>query len=356
LIVATHGRSFWILDDIGPLREFANIVSHRDAALLKPSPAVLARRSTGTDTPIPLDEPAGRNPPDGAVVDFYLPQAVKSEVAIEIIDSHGRVVRRVASSDPSGLSEEQRAHERIPAYWIRRPKPLTSAAGMHRFIWDLHYNTPRAARRGYPISAVPADTPQEPQGPRAIPGTYRVRLRIGSRELEQPLTLIPDPRVGMRQEEYVAQLALAEDLALALDSSTTKLLQVKYLRGKLKELDAAKAAGLAPLAKALDEHLQSLQEPAPNAGDGGAPPGIERVNREIAGLYQQIVGVDAAPTQAQRSAAEILFKEWQLIAASSVKIWQENLVGLNQALAKARMPVLRGDAIAEDENDSTDEE
>jgi len=356
LIVATHGRSFWILDDIGPLREFANIVSHRDAALLKPSPAVLARRSTGTDTPIPPDEPAGRNPPDGAVVDFYLQHAVKSEVAIEIIDSHGRVVRRVASSDPSGLSEERRAHERIPAYWIRQPKPLTSAAGMHRFIWDLHYNTPRAARRGYPISAVPADTPQEPQGPRAIPGTYRVRLRIGSRELEQPLTLIADPRVGMRQEEYVAQLALADDLALALDSSTTKLLQVKYLRGKLKELDAAKAAGLAPLAKALDEHLQSLQDPAPNAGDSGAPRGIERVNREMAGLYQQIVGVDAAPTQAQRSAAEILFKEWHLIAASSVKIWQENLVGLNQALTKARMPVLRGDAIAADENDSTDEE
>jgi photosystem II stability/assembly factor-like uncharacterized protein len=356
LIVATHGRSFWILDDIGPLREFANNISHRGAILLKPSPAVLARRSTGTDTPIPPDEPTGRNPPDGAVVDFYLPQAVKGEVAIEISDSQGRVVRRVSSSDPGGSSEEQRAHERIPAYWIRQPKPLTPAAGMHRFIWDLHYNTPRAARRGYPISAVPADTPQEPQGPRAIPGTYRVRLRMGGRELEQPLTLIQDPRVGMSQEEYVARLALAEDLAQALDSSTTKLLQVKYLRGKLPELDAAKAAGIAPLAKALDEQLKSLQEPVPKAEDSGAPRGIERLNREMAGLYIQVADVDAAPTQAQRSAAEILLKEWRLIAASSAKIWQENLAGLNQALAKARMPVLRGDATAADENDSSDEE
>jgi photosystem II stability/assembly factor-like uncharacterized protein len=357
LIVATHGRSFWILDDIGPLREFANIMAHPDTTLLKPSPAVLARRSTGTDTPIPPDEPAGRNPPTGAVIDYYLPQAAKSEVSIEILDSHGIVVRRAASSDPSGLSEEERAHELIPAYWIRQPKSLLPTAGMHRFIWDFRYIRPLAAKRGYPISAVPADTPQEPRGPRAIPGMYRVRLRIGKREWEQPLTLLADPRVGVSQQEYAAQLAIAQNLAQLLDSSTTKLLQVKYLRGKLKALGVPTAGAIAPLAKSLDEQLQSLEEPAPNGlGSDDAPNGLKSVNSEIAGLYQEIVKVDAVPTQAQRSAAQLLLARWQAITTSSARIWQENLAALNQELAKARLPVLRGDTEAADEDESTDEE
>jgi hypothetical protein len=324
--------------------------------LLKPSPAVLARRSTGTDTPIPPDEPAGRNPPSGAVIDYYLPQAAKGEVIIEMLDSHGSVVRRVTSSDASGLSEEDLAHELIPTYWIRPPKSLSSTAGMHRFIWDFHYTSPHAAKRGYPISAVPGDTPQEPLGPRAIPGTYRVRLRVAKREWEQPLALLPDPRVGISQQEYVAQLELAQDLARALDSSTSKLLQVKYLRGKLKELRAADSSAIAPLAKSLDEELQSLEEPAPNASGSDSPMGLKRVNGETAGLYQQLVAADAAPTQAQRAAAEFLLNEWQMIAASSARIWQQDLAALNQALTRAKLPVLRGDAEAPDEDESTDEE
>jgi len=356
LIVATHGRSFWILDDIGPLREFANTKAHPDTALLKPSPAVLAQRSTGTDTPIPPDEPAGRNPPSGAVIDYYLPQAAKGEVVIEMLDSHGSVVRRVTSSDPSGLSEEDLAHELIPTYWIRPPKSLSSTAGMHRFVWDFQYTTPHAAKRDYPISAVPGDTPQEPLGPRAIPGTYRVRLRVGKREWEQPLTLLPDPRVGVSQQEYVAQLELAQSLAQALDSSTTKLLQVRYLRGKLKELRAAQTGAIAPLARSLDEQLQTLEEPAPHALGIDTPAGLKRVNGEIAGLYQQLLAADAAPTQAQRMAAEFLLNEWQMMATSSARIWQQNLEALNEELAKAELPVLRGDAEAPDEDESTDEE
>jgi hypothetical protein len=325
--------------------------------LLKPSPAVLARRSTGTDTPIPPDEPAGRNPPAGAVIDYYLPQALKSDVSIEILDSRGIVVRHAASSDANDVSNEERAHELIPTYWIRQPKSLMATAGMHRFIWDFRYTTPHAAKRGYPISAVPADTPQEPRGPRAIPGTYRVRLRIGKREWEQPLTLLADPRVGANQQDYVAQLALAQSMAQLLDSSTTKLLQVKYLRGRLKELGVATAGAIGSLAKSLEEQLQSLEDGPPNrlGGDDG-PGGLKRVNSEIATLYQEIVDVDAAPTQAQRSAAQILLTKSQEIAVSSARIWQDNLATLNQELAKARLPILRGDIEAADENESTDEE
>ncbi len=216
MIVATHGRSFWVLDDIGPLRE---VVSATAVTLLKPSPAVRARRSTGTDTPIPPDEPSGRNPPDGAVIDYYLPQAAKGAVAIEVLDSNGAVVRRASSTDPVGFSATEREKELIPQYWIRQPKALATTAGMHRFVWDLHGTTPRAVRRSFPISAVPSDTPQEPLGPPVVPGVYRVRLEMGSRKWEQPLTVLPDPRVSIDRQEYAAQFALAKGLAEALDAS-----------------------------------------------------------------------------------------------------------------------------------------
>ena len=154
LIVATHGRAFWILDDIGPRvpwqtgsqrcrapearRGLPHSAQHRDGY------AHSARRTPG------------RNPPSGAIIDYYLPRAEKQALRIEVLDSGGKLVRRVQSTDVLGPSPEERAREMIPAYWMRQPSPLATAAGAHRFIWDLHATTPRAARRGYPIAAVPA--------------------------------------------------------------------------------------------------------------------------------------------------------------------------------------------------------
>jgi photosystem II stability/assembly factor-like uncharacterized protein len=354
LIVATHGRSFWVLDDIGPLREALGAAAA--VTLLKPSPAVRARRSTGSDTPIPPDEPSGRNPPDGAVIDYYLPQSAKGVVAIEVLDSNGAVVRRVSSTDPVGFSAAEGEKELIPAYWIRQPKALATTAGMHRFVWDLHCTTPRAVRRSFPISAVPKDTPQEPSGPRVAPGLYRVRLEIGSRKWEQPLTVTPDPRVGIGQQDYAAQFALAKALAEALDASTAKAQEIKSLRAQLKKLGAAQGAAIAEQAKELDEHFESLMDQGANAQAGGTHRGLERVNGDIQGLYSQVVNVDAAPTRAQQSAADSLFQEWKSIAAASAKIWQDGLAPLNQTLTHARLPALRSDAAAPEEGESNDEE
>jgi hypothetical protein len=354
LIVATHGRSFWVLDDIGPLR--AVLSAAAPATLIKPSPAVRVRRSTGTDTPIPPDEPSGRNPPNGAVIDYYLPQAAKGAVAIEILDSNGAVLRRVSSTDPVGFSAAEREKELIPQYWIRQPKALATTAGMHRFVWDLHGTTPRALRRGFPISAVPNDTPQEPLGPPVVPGVYRVRLESGGHQWEQPLTVMPDPRVGIGQQDYAAQFVLAKDLAEALDASTAKAQEIKALRAQLKTLHAPQAAAIAEQAKELDEHFESLMEQGANAQPSAAHRGLERVNGDILSLYTQVNEADAAPTQAQQSAADSLLQEWKSIAAASAKIWQDDLAPLNQALTRAKLPVLRSDAAAPEEGESTDEE
>jgi hypothetical protein len=174
-----------------------------------------------------------------------------------------------------------------------------------------------------------------------------VRLKIGSRQWEQPLTLRPDPRVGIGQPDYVAQLTLAQDLAGALDASTEKLLQLKSLRRQLNALGTAHGEEIAARLAALDKQLQMLLS--------GAQRGLERVNGDIAGLYEQVLNADAAPTQTQKSAAMVLFKDWQSIAASSDKIWQ-GLAPLNQSLAQARLPILRSDAQESEEGESTDEE
>ena len=351
LILATHGRSFWVLDDIGPLRE--ELDTKAPVTLLKPSSAIRVRRSTGTDTPIPPDEPSGRNPPDGAIIDYYLPQAAKGALSIEILDSSGALVRRVSSTDVVGFSAEERAKELIPQYWIRQPNALTTAAGMHRFVWDLHGVTPRAARRSFPISAVPQDTPQEPQGPLAAPGLYRVRLETGGHHVEQAVTVLPDPRVTIPAQDYTAQYGLAKNLAVALDASSGKAQEIKALRAQIKTLHASQAASIEAQAKELDEHFASLME---HGIEAGGQRGLERVNGEILGLYTEVDGADAAPTRAQQSAAGGLLQEWQALAAAAAKISQENLAPLNQALKRAKLPLLRSDAAAPDEGESNDEE
>ena len=350
LILATHGRSFWVLDDIGPLRAE---VEAKTVTLLKPSPAIRVRRSTGTDTPIPPDEASGRNPPNGAVIDYYLPQASRGALSIAIFDSSGTLVRRVSSADAVGFSAEEREKELIPQYWIRQPKALAASAGMHRFVWDLHGMTPRAARRSFPISAVPQDTPQEPQGPLAAPGIYRVRLETDGHHVEQAVMVLPDPRVTAQQQDYNAQFALAKSLAEALDASSAKSQEIKALRAQIKKLHTPQAAAVAAQAKELDEHFDSLME---HGIDAGGQRGLERVNGEILSLYTQVGNADAAPTQAQQALAGSLMKEWHTLATAAAQISQEDLVPLNQALKRDKLPILRSDAAAPDEGESDDEE
>jgi cell division protein FtsB len=185
---------------------------------------------------------------------------------------------------------------------------------------------------------------------------YRVRLEIGSRHWEQPLTVMPDPRVSVSQQDYAAQFALAKDLAAALDASSAKAQEVKALRAQLKKLGTAQGAAIAAQAKELDEHFDALMDQGPNAQPGGAHRGLEHVNGDILSLYTLVREADAAPTQAQRAAADSLSKEWQSLAAAAAKISQDHLAPFNQALTRAKLPALRSDAAAPDEGESTDEE
>ncbi|MDQ2763404.1 MAG: glycoside hydrolase, partial [Pseudomonadota bacterium] len=195
LVVATHGRSFWVLDGIGPLRQLAAWKKQSGPFLFTPGTTYRVRRDTNTDTPLPADEPAGENPPDGAIIDYALPADVKGPVELEILDARGSIVRRYSSSDPITPTPAELAQQLIPPYWPRITRPLAANAGMHRQVWDLHYAAPVAIRYEYPISAVPHRTPRVPQGPLALPGTYTVKLIADGRSTTAPLVITMDPRV-----------------------------------------------------------------------------------------------------------------------------------------------------------------
>jgi hypothetical protein len=234
LVIATHGRGFWILDNMTPLRELsrradqgrplqahvgAELAPPRDLApparLYKPQTAHRLRRDNWPDTPLPPEFPAGQNPPDGAIVDYYL--AADAEVSLDITTAAGAVVRHYSSREQPRSPDEKEIN--VPMYWARPPQVLSGAKGMHRFVWDLRYPAPGAAQRDFPISAIAGDTPLEPLGVLAVPGPYLVKLTAGGRTYTQPLTLKLDPRASITPPGLARQFTLASKLAGMMNRS-----------------------------------------------------------------------------------------------------------------------------------------
>jgi photosystem II stability/assembly factor-like uncharacterized protein len=192
LVVGTHGRSFWILDDVAPLRQIDDRSAAQPALLFRPQPALLWPRSVNTDTPLPPDEPAGENPPDGAIVDYWLAAPPAAPLVLEFVDAAGAVVRRFASDEPAPALDARDLT--VMSEWARAPVRLDATAGAHRFVWDLHGAAPAGAKPRLPIAAIWHDTPVEPRGAPVAPGEYTVRLVADGRVLTQPLSVRADPR------------------------------------------------------------------------------------------------------------------------------------------------------------------
>ncbi len=191
LVAGTHGRGFWVLDDIAPLRQVTPQVAAAAAHLFAPSPVYRFPRDTNTDTPLPPEEPAGQNPPDGAILYYYLKSAAAGPVTLEISDAAGKLVRRFSSADAAPAPDTAM---NVPAYWVRPFQPLLATAGMHRYVWDLHAAAAgRGGRGGCSIAAIYMDTPCS-EGAWMPPGTYTVKLTANGQSYTQSLLVKPDPR------------------------------------------------------------------------------------------------------------------------------------------------------------------
>jgi len=356
VVVATHGRSFWILDDISPLRQVTADMAQQPVHLFTPADAIRVRRSLNTDTPLPADEPAGENPPDGAIIDYYLAKPVAGGVTLEIVDSAGKLVRRYATSDKPWITAEELAKQAVPAYWVKMPETLSSAFGSHRWVWDLHYAPPMTLDPQYPISAVPHRTPRHPLGPFAAPGNYTVRLTANGQTVEAPLTVTLDPRVKAPATDIAQMFDVQMRLADMLNRSSEAVLKARSIDAQLDKLTNAKGnakKSIAAFKGQISELLNgpkedaraAAQKPAKTTATVEKPANLSGVQADVAGLYESTDRADAAPTAAQIAAVNATAAKFDAI----IKRWNElestTLPKLNATLRSAGLPEVR--AVAE---------
>ncbi len=337
LVVATHGRSFWILDDISPLRELTSPVLEAPVHLFRPATAIRIRKNQSRDTPLPPETPAGENPPTGAIIDFSLNAIPAREVTLEILDSAGKLVRKFSSNDEAQKVEDTQA---FPTYWLRPPAPLSRKVGLNRFVWDLRHSPPPALRFGYSIAvAYGENATMVPEGPLAIPGLYRVKLTVDGRSLTVPLEVKLDPRVKISPLALSQQLALEMKIIDAMNETYVTTRQVNDLRRQLKELQAKTFGEILRAVTAVDNkaaELVAVERQWPPVGVVS----VASLNGALGSLLQLLQSSDATPTSQALGA----FTTYQQLLDQQRASWSVVKVGhlepLNKLLQKRGMAAI----------------
>jgi hypothetical protein len=293
LVIGTHGRSFWILDDIESLRQVSQ-KSEQSSVLFKPAPAYRVRWNMNTDTPLPQEEPAGQNPPDGAILDYYLPENA-NDVVVEVSDAKGVLVTRFSSKDTLYTIPPVN----IPEYWIRPQEVVSAKRGGHRYVWDLHYQ-PLNLPPSYPIAAVFKNTAPRPTSPWVMPGTYTVKLIVDGKAFVQQLTVKMDPRVKTSMKDLQTQ----HDLSVKAYRNRQEILQI------VDEISAAKRI---IKNQSLIDSLDKLQSGTRGSQDAN----FGQLNGTFAALHNLLQDSDIPPTaqmisamRAAEASFQKLFVRW----------------------------------------------
>ncbi len=258
-------------------------------------------------------------------------------VAIEILDSGGHIIRKFSSDDKPELTPEELQKQLIPIYWVRMPRNPGTAAGMHRFVWNLRYPSPTSVTHEYPITAVPANTPRYPLGPHAVPGKYTVRLIANGKTYTAPLTVKLDPRVKTTQDGLDQMFALEQKLALAVARSSEAVLQAKSIQEQSGKLQPTGA--LADALKAFNAKLSAaLEGPENPPANAPKPPSLSGVNESAYSLYKMIGQVDAAPTPAQTADSSKIDHDLPLVMNQWNQVLKFELPKINAQLKQAGLP------------------
>ena len=328
-----------------PLRQWTAEATAADAFLFKPQEAYRVRWNMNTDTPLPADEPRGQNPPDGAVINYWIKADASAPVTLEILDGRGGVVRKYTSDERATVDP----NPPVPAYWYRPPQVLTGTAGLHRFVWDLHYTPTAGGRGGLPIAATPHDTVPAPTSPWVAPGTYTVRLTVNGKAYSQPLVVKMDPRVKTPAAGILQQSARSKRLYDGIVEMQAALQQLADIRSQIGALGSRAAGPVAASLKAVDGRAASLaggvpggRGGGPGGGRGGAPSadtlaGASAAAAQAMGLLQ---AADRAPTTAVAALAADAEKA---LAAARARYsgLKNDLVKLNAELADAGLPPIK---------------
>jgi photosystem II stability/assembly factor-like uncharacterized protein len=334
LCVATHGRGFWILDNITPLRQLEPKVMSAAAFLFRPQTALRVRWDMNTDTPLPPDEPASENPPDGAVIDYYLGAAAAGPVTLEIRDANGQVVRRYSSADPVPAIDPMLA---VPAYWVRPPQGLSKESGVHRFLWDMHYAPIPGLKPEYPIAAVYRNTAPDFTSPWAMPGKYTAVLSASGQTYTQPLLVEMDPRVKTSVPDLGAQFKLSKQLYdnwLALNAAGD---QIKALRSQLTGL-GSRDVNVKMHLDAFGAKLDALAGAESRRPDPTGKLTIQSATAKLRTLFSLLQDVDLAPTPAITAAVAAFQTDPQLLLNQWQTMRSQDVPALNRELRGAGLP------------------
>ena len=318
LVAGTHGRGFWVLDNLTPLRQAADARAASVAYLFEPAAAVRVRFGTNDPTEWTPELPHGENPPPGGIIDYYLAADASGAVTLDILDVDGNVVRSLSSEDPvlepdpaldpEGYDEICRQDPtapncRVPLYWPAPQMVLSTGKGMHRFSWDLHFDPigdePRAG--GGATGAVPHRTYPRVQAPWAPPGEYTVRLTVSGEQFSQPLSLRLDPRVTTSAEDLALVASLSREM---YDGAVAANAAYEAARALVADLDAAGNAD----AKAA---VEALAPPPPPPGARrfrfsapSGPPTLASVSQAMMNAAMAMQAAEVAPTMRQIAACD----------------------------------------------------
>jgi photosystem II stability/assembly factor-like uncharacterized protein len=365
LVAGTHGRGFWILDDLTPFREAAELNAAQNAHaayLFKPATAVRVRFATNDPTPWPPEVPAGENPPPGAIIDYYLPSDASDPVKLEILDAAGKTVRTYESdkltlrgpdpaTDPAKYNTLCQQTPSLPdcglpLYWPAPQMLLGTQAGMHRFNWDLRFDplSDDAGRGGGGSGgAVPGRTYAAVNAPWATPGSYKVRLIVDGKTFTQPITVKLDPRVK------TSMLALTQ-LSTLTREMYDRAAQTRGDYRKARML-SAKLTGTLPEVAAFKAKLDSIAPAAAGGrgngsvgggrgGAGGAvrAPTLESASTALLAASMAMQNADVAPTANQVAAVSAARTQSLAVTAKWNALRTTALAALNAKLKAAGQP------------------
>ena len=303
IVVGTHGRSFWILDDITPLRQLNSTLASGKNLLYAPQTAWRVRWNMYTDTPMPQEEPGGQNPPDGAIINYYLGEAA-NEVSLEIKDAKGNVVRRYTNKD----TLYNIPPNNVPPYWIRQQEILSGSAGSHRFTWDMRYE-PLNVPVSYPIAAIYKNTAPNETSPFVMPGTYLVALTVnGQRVSEQRLTIKMDPRIKTTVADLQKQHDLSKQCYDGRKKCMAALQEIRSFRSQ--------ASGSNGITSEMEKQLSQLE----NTPAASQDPSFGRLNNAFGSLFNVIQETDMPPTTQSIAAAMEFQKQLELLLAKWKKL------------------------------------
>lgn len=334
VLVATYGRALWVLDDVSSLRQLGPEVANSAAHLFQPAPAVRVRWDMNNDTPLPPETAAAANPPDGAIIDYYLKSPAK-EISLEIHDAGGQLVRKFTTTPEPPPAQPANA----PEYWFKDSSVLPHVAGLNRFVWDLRYPHPQILTYGYfgahldyfeytlPDHAIPEETPRwQPQGPLVAPGKYEVMLTVDGQTYRAPLEVKPDPRVHSSQAGYDAALALEQraDRGMAASYEAWNQAHAAHVA-----LQAMKSPDTASLEKQLSVFEDGLR----------AQPGFGPLNRDLGRYAEMVSTADGQPSQLLESAVTAECGELDKTLAQWKDFNQKDLANFNTS-AQQKVPVV----------------